>query len=428
MSLHVYRDFRGERELVGAFDSYQDEIRFSYDPAYVRRGEDRGEYGISESVPLDFGYYEPREYAPFFHGLLPEGAVLGNLAERYQVPRNDFLAFFEKLGCESIGALTFVAEGANLADFEPSYAPLDAASIQRMRDDAEREVTEMTDDLRLSLSGAQSKVAWCLPRDIDASEAALDDWLLPVGTAPSSHIVKVARKGREELALNEFVCMDFARRCGFVVPDVALIPDIPGALAVKRYDRVKLEGHDGLVRLHQEDFCQARGLPLYLKYADAHPEVNYVQVMSKLVGSVSENPVRDRLELARRLLFHYLIGNSDNHLKNYAFLYNADWTSRALAPLYDVTCIPLTGYSTQMAFPLGEHRGLAEITAEDLERMGRDMGVPDRMLKDEARLLAGRLAGIDPSAFAGQGLRSMAERVLESVGPRLTVLGSFAEL
>ena len=163
MSLHVYRDFRGERELVGAFDSYQDEIRFSYDPAYVRRGEDRGEYGISESVPLDFGYYEPREYAPFFHGLLPEGAVLGNLAERYQVPRNDFLAFFEKLGCESIGALTFVAEGANLADFEPSYAPLDAASIQRMRDDAEREVTEMTDDLRLSLSGAQSKGARRLP-------------------------------------------------------------------------------------------------------------------------------------------------------------------------------------------------------------------------------------------------------------------------
>lgn len=263
MSLHVYRDFRGERELVGAFDSYQDEIRFSYDPAYVRRGEDRGEYGISESVPLDFGYYEPREYAPFFHGLLPEGAVLGNLAERYQVPRNDFLAFFEKLGCESIGALTFVAEGANLADFEPSYAPLDAASIQRMRDDAEREVTEMTVDLRLSLSGAQSKVAWCLPRDIDASEAALDDWLLPVGTAPSSHIVKVARKGREELALNEFVCMDFARRCGFVVPDVALIPDIPGALAVKRYDRVKLEGHDGLVRLHQEDFARPGAAPVF---------------------------------------------------------------------------------------------------------------------------------------------------------------------
>ena len=71
--------------------------------------------------------------------------------------------------------------------------------------------------------------------------------------------------------------MEIARQCGFATPDVALIPEIPGAIAVKRYDRVLL-GEDGLLRLHQEDFCQARGLPLYLKYADAHPEVSYVQV------------------------------------------------------------------------------------------------------------------------------------------------------
>ena len=108
-------------ELVGAFASTDFGIRFFYDVRYVQRGEEKGEFGISESMPLDFGYYEPQEYAPFFQGLLPEGVVLANLAERYQVPRNDFLAFFEKLGCESIGALTFVAEGSRLTDFKPSY-------------------------------------------------------------------------------------------------------------------------------------------------------------------------------------------------------------------------------------------------------------------------------------------------------------------
>ena len=77
-----------------------------------------------------------------------------------------------------------------------------------MREDAERAVTEMTDELRLSLSGAQSKVAWYLPEEVDARDAALSDWKLPLGTAPSSHIVKVARRGREELAYNEFVCME----------------------------------------------------------------------------------------------------------------------------------------------------------------------------------------------------------------------------
>ena len=180
MKLEVYRDFHGAWELAGTFISTRDEVRFFYDVRYVQRGEERGECGISESMPLDFGPYEPQEYAPFFHGLLPEGAVLANLAERYQVPRNDFLAFFEKLGCESIGALTFVAEGTDLADFEPSYAPLEPSMIDQMREDAERAVTEMTDELRLSLSGAQSKVAWYLPEGIDARDAALRDWRLPL--------------------------------------------------------------------------------------------------------------------------------------------------------------------------------------------------------------------------------------------------------
>lgn len=425
MRLEVYRDFHGAWELVGAFAPAKDEVCFFYDVGYVQRGEERGEWGVSESLPLDFGPYGPREYAPFFHGLLPEGAVLANLAERYQVPRNDFLAFFEKLGCESIGALTFVAEGAKLADFKPSYALLESSTIDRMREDAERAVTEMTDELRLSLSGAQSKVAWYLPAEIDARDAALCDWRLPLGAAPSSHIVKVARKGREELAYNEFACMEIARQCGFVTPDVALVPEIPGAIAVKRYDRVSI-GEGGLVRLHQEDFCQARGLPLYLKYADAHPEVSYVRVIAELVGAVSENPVQDRLELARRLLFHYLIGNSDNHLKNYAFLYSADWRRRTLAPLYDLTCIPLTGYSTKMAFALGSHRELSEITPDDLARMAQDMGVSLAVLRREARRIVERFGAIAPALFEMSEVQTMARRILENAEPRRAVLESFA--
>lgn len=425
MRLEVYRDSREGMELVGAFASTDFGIRFFYDVRYVQRGEEKGEFGISESMPLDFGCYEPQEYAPFFQGLLPEGVVLANLAERYQVPRNDFLAFFEKLGCESIGALTFVAEGSRLTDFKPSYAPLENSVVEQLREDAERAVTEMTDELRLSLSGAQSKVAWYLPEEVDARDAALSDWKLPLGTAPSSHIVKVARRGREELAYNEFVCMEIARQCGFATPDVALIPEIPGAIAVKRYDRVLL-GEGGLLRLHQEDFCQARGLPLYLKYADAHPEVSYVQVIAKLVDAVSERPAQERLEMARRLLFHYLIGNSDNHLKNYAFLYSEDWKHRALAPLYDLTCIPLTGYSTKMAFALGAHRELSDITADDLARTAEDIRVSRKAAKEEARLLAERFEAIDPTSFVEFDTQAMAKRVMENAASRLAVLKSFA--
>lgn len=426
MAISVYRDSMGKRELVGRFGEAGGETRFWYDVDYVARAEELSEFGLSESMPLDFGHYEPREYAPFFRGLLPEGVVLGNLAERYQVPRNDFLAFFEKLGCESIGALTFVADEAREEDFIPRYEPLSEDAVARLREDAEREVTEMTDELRLSLSGAQAKVAWYLPEGLDASRASLGDWLLPRGSAPSSHIIKMARAGKEDLAYNEYVCMAMARACGFDAPAVDLLPELSGAIAVERYDRVRLEEGGPLLRLHQEDFCQARGLPLHLKYADAHEDVSYVAVMSQLVGDVSANPLKDRLELARRLLFHYLIGNSDNHLKNYAFLYSPDWTSRSLAPFYDLTCIPLTGYSTKMAFTYGAHRELADITAEDLAAVGRNMAVSLRTLREQVGEMADRFRAVSPHDYEDSAARTMAQRILENAAPRLAVLEAFA--
>ena len=104
---------------------------------------------------------------------------------------NDFLAFFEKLGCESIGALTFVAEGSRLTDFKPSYAPLENSVVEQLREDAERAVTEMTDELRLSLSGAQSKVAWYLPEEVEA--AAWD------GTVLAYHKGRSKRQGGARL-------------------------------------------------------------------------------------------------------------------------------------------------------------------------------------------------------------------------------------
>ena len=55
MRLEVYRDSREGMELVGAFASTDFGIRFFYDVRYVQRGEEKGEFGISESMPLDLG-------------------------------------------------------------------------------------------------------------------------------------------------------------------------------------------------------------------------------------------------------------------------------------------------------------------------------------------------------------------------------------
>jgi serine/threonine-protein kinase HipA len=91
------------------------------------------------------------------------------------------------------------------------------------------------------------------------------------------------------------------------------------------------------IRLHQEDFCQALGLPLFLKYepTDGH----YASLIAHTLDEVSADPIADKIEFFRRLIFDYYIGNCDNHLKNRSILWTPDLQSCRLAPLYDLTSI-----------------------------------------------------------------------------------------
>ena len=437
MTLLLYRDFGTEREFVGRIDyeRYR-HASFTYDGAFVSAGRSAGQFGISERLPLDESPYSEQEIRPFFTGLLPEGPVLDGLVNLYQIPRNDYLGLLEELGCESIGALTFVSEGADASAYEPHYDPLPPSAFSELQRDPVRAVTEQTSSTRLSLAGAQSKVAWFLPQGKEASEAGIDDWLVPRGTAASTHIIKIARRGEEDLALNEFACEKLARACGFETADVDLIPGLPGAIAVKRYDRVFAEkdGQPHVVRLHQEDFCQALGLPPYEKYEMKGDPGGHLDRIAGLFDATSEHPRADRLEFALRTAFQYAIGNADAHLKNSALLYNGTWTSRRLAPLYDLTCIPLTRYSTEMPFRIGGHRLLDEITVEDLVWIGEDLDAPfnalangtltmaDAFGSDAASDLCRREAG----PFAAEAERTL-EAIIENARPRLERLRRFAE-
>ena len=378
MGILVYRDRLGSRDLVGRIEYVRGvSASFCYDKDYLSRAKTAGELGISERLPLDDAPYGLSAMSPFFQGLLPKGAVRDNLAQIYQVPRGDYLGLIEQLGCESIGALTFVSESVDGEEYEPRYEPMTERDFAQFRENSLNAVTIKTSETRLSLSGAQSKVAWYLPPGVDPGAADAADWLVPRGTAPSNYIIKVSRPGEEKLALNERVCSMLALSCGIETVRVVSLPNLPGAIAVERYDRRFVESQDGtiLMRLHQEDFCQALGLAPYLKYQPQSGEGEYIVYAANLIDAASANPHVDRVELAKRIVFNYAIGNSDAHLKNSSLLYNPEWTSRRLAPMYDVTCIPLTGYFTRMAFTVGKHRLLEEVDENDIMAIALDMGI-----------------------------------------------------
>ncbi len=424
MGIIVYRDTAARPRRVGRIDyEIEEHATFRYDEQYLDAARSSGELGISERLPLDDEPYSSADFGPFFKGLLQEGEMHDALTDLYQIPRNDYLSLLEQLGCESIGALTFVSESVDRDEYVPRYDSIGEDRISVLRQFPQRGVVNEASETRLSLSGAQTKVAWFLPEGADAESAALDDWRLPKGTAPSSHIIKLSRKGEERIATNELACSKLSEACGFRTAKTSFVPEMDGVIAVERYDRIWKGEGDGrhLLRLHQEDFCQALGLQPYQKYQPDGVEADYLCRISNLLESASDNPLLDKREFAKRLLFNYVIGNSDAHLKNSSLLYNVRWTGRMLAPMYDIISIPSTGYSTQMPFDIGGHRALGEIDEKDLMAIPLDLDIPLDTFGELAREVLVALESYDTSS-AQATVASMVDEILTGSQARMKVV------
>lgn len=427
MGILVYRDRDGFPDLMGRID-YQalKSGVLHYDERYLKKARANKELGVSLTLPLDERGYSAQEFQAFFSGLLPEGEVYQKISELYQVPQSDYLALLEQLGCESIGALTFVSEKVDPEEYQPYYRQVTESDIENIKQSPVGMAARTAQSTRLSLAGAQSKVAWYLKPG--ATGESITDWEIPYGTAPSTHIVKISRRGEEELALNEHVCSILALSCGIETAKTQLIPEIPGALLVERYDRIRPElsnpqANNLAVRLHQEDFCQALGLNPYFKYQPNGTDANYPGMMADLIEDALPNPSQEKAELMKRLVFTYLIGNSDAHLKNFSLLYNQAWTRRRLAPLYDLTCIPLTGYTTRMPFVMGDHREISEIDAYDWILVASDMGVSLDMMDEAVRKLINTFEA-PINSQSDERVEMMLIRIIANAESRLEVMRS----
>jgi serine/threonine-protein kinase HipA len=133
-------------------------------------------------------------------------------------------------------------------------------------------------------------------------------------------------------AENEHFCMSFAADLGLPVARsrVARFEGQP-AIVVDRYDCVVTP--KGVVRVHQEDVCQALGVPPSLRYeADGGPGAGAIV---ELLREHSRSADEDVYVLVQALILNWLIAGTDAYAKNYSILIGDEGRPR-LAPLYDV--------------------------------------------------------------------------------------------
>ena len=382
-ALNVYFD----RELVGQL--IQDDggqMIFQYDESWLGRPEP---IALSRSLPLREEPFTQKECQGFFGGTLPEEGNRKVIARILGISdKNDF-AMLEQIGGECAGAITFLPEDEKNSEDDDRYRELaddELASI--LRELPRRPLMAGADGIRLSLAGAQDKIA-----------VRLDDGKIsiPRGSAPSSHVLKPAIDTHEGVVFNEAFCMALANACGLSVAPVAIgkVEDIDYLLA-ERYDRVRSEANV-IQRLHQEDFCQALGIPSEIKYqTEGGPSL---ADCFGLIREVSSGPALDLLALLDAVIFNLLIGNHDAHAKNFSFLYRPDRSVR-LAPLYDLVCtVYYEELTDKMAMKIGGEAKSALIYpgSVDLFAAGAGLGAGQtraRIPAVAARLLE-EIPGID---------------------------------
>jgi serine/threonine-protein kinase HipA len=219
--------------------------------------------------------------------------------------------------------------------------------------------------VRLSLAGAQNKIAV----RIEDGEVCL-----PLGGAPSTHILKPAVERFEGVVFNEAFCMKLAVAAG--VPAAAVeTRNVEGLdyLLVERYDRaqrVAPSGEPAMLRIHQEDFCQALGIAPEHKYQkEGGPSLKQCFALLRKISSI---PVVDLARLLDAVIFNHLVGNNDAHGKNFSLVYEG---GARLAPLYDVVstvCYP--ELTTEMAMRIGSEYASNHVPMSDFEQLAEEAG------------------------------------------------------
>lgn len=311
------------RESTGAID-------FQYAGEWL---EWSSTFPVSLSLPLREDRYIGAPVINVFDNLLPDAdAIRKRVAERVGANGTDAFSLLTSLGHDCVGALQFLPDGVDPGAAGASDGkPVDAGEIADIIKNLAAAPLGMgeDEDFRISIAGAQEKTALLRVND---------RWFKPIGTSATTHILK-PQIGQLPNGIdlsnsveNEYLCLKLLDAWGIATPTVE-IADFGErrTLIVERFDRRWTK--DGrLLRLPQEDTCQALSIPPTRKYqSDGGPGMR--EIIDLLKGS--DTPDTDISTFMRATILFWLLGATDGHAKNFSIFIGPGGRFR-LTPLYDV--------------------------------------------------------------------------------------------
>ncbi len=403
----------------------------------------RGAYPLSLSMPLAAAEHGHDRIEPFLWNLLPDNAlILDRWARRFRVSARNAFALIAQVGEDCAGAVQFARPerlDALRTPREPEVEWLDesgvAARLRALRADLAA-WRNPGDTGQFSLAGAQAKTALLYDNG---------RWGVPGGRMPTTHILKPPIAEFDGHAENEHLCLALARELGLPAAgsEVRRFED-EVAIVIERYDRAstsematplaagaaakaaeaamwaaatddpsaadraataaaeaaataaraqalrELAKSQPILRLHQEDLCQAFGVPPTSKYQNEGGPTP--QAIVQLLQNHSSEPTEDVATFVSALAFNWLIAGTDAHAKNYALLHGGGGRVR-LAPLYDLaSALPsghLDPHRLALAMKIGGEYRVRDITRRQWTRLADELRLePGEMIAQVAALAA----------------------------------------
>jgi len=362
---------------------------------------------LSLAFPLTRDRYPNAVTTAFLEGLLPEGEPRRALAADLDLLASDVFGLIAALGKDCAGALVVQPErdSAPAMHSTTSAEPLTDDDLANLVANLRSAPLGVDRDVRVSLAGVQEKLL--LTRMPDGR------WGRPVDGTPSTHILKPQVERFPHTVENEAFCMRVAKHLGLDVAGVDTI-DVDGSavLVVERYDRIV--DPDGTVRrIHQEDFCQALGLPPDKKYQqDAGPTLLR---LARVLQDVAEPSAL--LTLLQRVTLNVALGNCDAHGKNFSLLHTRSGVLH-LAPLYDLLSTRFYPIDDRLAMYIDTVQNADRVTPERIVNEARAWGVSRARAEATVFDLLGRLPqAVSVAAAETPGLPTdLRESVSKRVG------------
>lgn len=335
------------------FDALQvGQIEVATDGALSLRYAERwlqtsGAFPLSVTMPLRAEPYPSEVISPWLANLLPEEEQLQILTRSLGLDQADVLAVLQEIGGDTAGALSF-GEAVDRARW--SYTPLtqfyrtddpQEALEQHFNDLARRPFLVGEEGVRQSLAGGQKKSALAVLGPDGAPVLRLpepDDVLaIPLNGAPSTLILKPDNPNLPGITENEVWCLRMAQAIGIEAAWATIVQSSKRtAICVLRYDR--RVGRSGqLLRLHQEDFAQANGLPPGRKYERGTLRGLDLKTLLDTGRHISAS---DALALLDQVILNILVVNTDAHAKNYSLILPVASAPRLAPSTMCLRCCP----------------------------------------------------------------------------------------